>query len=177
MDSPAVSACPATVAIAAPAIPKWQTKISSGSSTRFAAAPASVATIANVGLPSERMTGFIACPKTYSGTPKAIQKKYSCAFSNVPALTRPPNHVSSVSGNSRYAAIRTSPATTLTVTVPPTARWDSSCFPAPSIRLTNAQQPSPSMTAIASAATVSGKTTVVAALPTLPKSGAFAMNT
>ena len=45
----------------------------------------------------------------------------------------------------------------------------------PMLMLTNAQQPSPTMTAIASATTVSGNTTVLAALPNEPKYEAFAI--
>ncbi len=47
----------------------------------------------------------------------------------------------------------------------PMLLWASSRFPAPRLMLTKAQQPSPIITASARATTVSGKTTVLAALP------------
>lgn len=43
-------------------MPHFSTKIQIGSKMIFKAAPAIVETIANLGLPSERITGFIACP-------------------------------------------------------------------------------------------------------------------
>lgn len=52
----------------------------------------------------------------------------------------------------------------------------SSVRPPPIAMLINEQQPSPIMTAIANATTVSGNTTVFAALPYEPSSGVFAMN-
>ena len=60
----AVMTCPATVAAAAPITPQCRTKIAIGSRMQFAAAPASMENMANCGLPSERMMGLIACPKT-----------------------------------------------------------------------------------------------------------------
>ena len=51
----------------------------------------------------------------------------------------------------------------------------SSARPFPRLRLTKAQQPSPIITATASAIAVSGNTTVLAALPYEPRSLAFAM--
>ena len=47
--------------------------------------------------------------------------------------------------------------------------WAAASSPAPSRMLTNAQHPSPIMVAAASAITVSGNTTELAALPTEPK--------
>jgi hypothetical protein len=61
--SAAVTSWPATVAIAAPATPQWSRKIATGSRMTFRIAPASIDTIAQRGLPSERMTGFIVWPK------------------------------------------------------------------------------------------------------------------
>ena len=61
-DSAAVRICPMTVATAAPIMPILSGKIKIGSSTMFVTAPATVATMAKRGLPSERMMGFIACP-------------------------------------------------------------------------------------------------------------------
>ena len=57
----------------------------------------------------------------------------------------------------------------------PTLRAALSDLPAPSEMLTNAQQPSPIITAIPRAMTVSGKTTVFAAFPYDPRYAAFAM--
>ena len=54
---------------------------------------------------------------------------------------------------------------TVSTTALPTLRWASSFRLAPRLMLTKAQQPSPIITAIASATTVRGKTTVLAALP------------
>lgn len=51
------------------------------------------------------------------------------------------------------------------MTEQPMLLWASSCAPEPRLMLAKAQQPSPIMTASASATTVSGKTTVLAALP------------
>lgn len=55
------------------------------------------------------------------------------------------------------------------MTEQPMLRWASSCAPEPRLMLKKAQQPSPIMTASASATTVSGKTTVLAALPQEPR--------
>ena len=55
-------ACPMTVATAAPIMPQRKQKMKMGSRMMFASAPASVETIAKRGLPSARMTGFIAWP-------------------------------------------------------------------------------------------------------------------
>ena len=60
--SPVVTICPITVATAAPIMPHLKAKMNIGSSIIFSTAPASVETIANFGLPSARITGFIACP-------------------------------------------------------------------------------------------------------------------
>jgi hypothetical protein len=54
---------------------------------------------------------------------------------------------------------------TLNTTALPTLRLALSTSFLPSAMLTKAQQPSPTMTAMASATTVSGNTTVLAALP------------
>ena len=58
----AVTICPITVANAAPIMPHWNTKIKIGSRIIFRIAPASVEAMANLGLPSERIIGFSACP-------------------------------------------------------------------------------------------------------------------
>jgi hypothetical protein len=50
------------VATAAPIIPHFSTKIQTGSKIILKTAPARMETIANRGLPSERITGFIICP-------------------------------------------------------------------------------------------------------------------
>lgn len=63
-DSPAVSTWPSTVATAAPIIPHQNPKMNSGSRITLTRAPARVAVMAKWGLPSERITGFIACPNT-----------------------------------------------------------------------------------------------------------------
>lgn len=60
------------------------------------------------------------------------------------------------------------------MTEQPMLRWASSCAPEPRLMLMKAQQPSPIMTASASATTVSGKTTVLAALPQEPRQVALA---
>lgn len=65
----------------------------------------------------------------------------------------------------RYTAVRTRLLTTDNTTALPTLRLALSTSFLPSAMLTKAQQPSPNMTAIASATTVSGNTTVLAALP------------
>ena len=62
MEAAAVTICPSTVATAAPIIPQWNEKIKIGSRMILTIAPASVEAIANRGLPSARMIGFIACP-------------------------------------------------------------------------------------------------------------------
>ena len=56
-------------------------------------------------------------------------------------------------------------AATHSVTALPMLRWAFSLFREPRQMLTKAQQPSPIITASASATTVSGNTTVLAALP------------
>ena len=62
MDKIAVKICPRIVATAAPIIPHLNMKMKIGSNTMLTAAPARVEAIANFGLPSERMMGFIAWP-------------------------------------------------------------------------------------------------------------------
>ena len=61
-DSAAVTIWPMTVATAAPIMPQWKRKIMMGSRMMLVMAPARVAIIAKRGLPSERMTGFMAWP-------------------------------------------------------------------------------------------------------------------
>lgn len=61
------------------------------------------------------------------------------------------------------------PAPALSTTALPMLRRALSVSPAPRQMLTNAQQPSPIMTATASATTVSGNATVFAALPYDPR--------
>ena len=63
-DIAAVTTCPITVATAAPIIPQRNTNMKIGSRIMFTTAPASVDAIAYNGEPSERITGFIACPNT-----------------------------------------------------------------------------------------------------------------
>ena len=70
-----------------------------------------------------------------------------------------------VFANMRYTAVRTRLLATLNTTALPTLRLALSTSFLPSAMLTKAQQPSPTMTAMASATTVSGNTTVLAALP------------
>ncbi len=65
----------------------------------------------------------------------------------------------------RYTAVKTRLLTTHNTTALPTLRLALSTSFLPSAMLTKAQQPSPTMTAMASATTVSGNTTVLAALP------------
>lgn len=70
----------------------------------------------------------------------------------------------------------TMPPAAESTTALPTPLCASSRLSAPRDMLTNAQQPSPIITAIARAMTVSGNTTVFAALPSEPRYAAFAMN-
>ena len=58
----AVAIWPITVAIAAPIIPHLKPKMKMGSRIILIAAPTRVDIIANLGLPSARIMGFIACP-------------------------------------------------------------------------------------------------------------------
>ena len=97
--------------------------------------------------------------------PIDIQKKYSFEYAKVASLTVPPNMAISGSSNSKYTTARTMPASTDSSMAFPILRSASSGLPRPRLRLTKAQQPSPIITAMASATTVSGKTTVFAALP------------
>ena len=62
MDNTAVTIWPMTVATAAPIMPQWKGKIMMGSRMMLVMAPDRVATMAKRGLPSERMTGFMAWP-------------------------------------------------------------------------------------------------------------------
>lgn len=62
MERAAVKICPRTVATAAPIMPQRNAKMKIGSRIRLATAPARVAPMANFGLPSERMMGFMAWP-------------------------------------------------------------------------------------------------------------------
>lgn len=108
--------------------------------------------------------------------PRAIQKKYSFANANVFSLTVPPNMAINSSEKIRYNMHSTMPPAAESTTALPTPLCASSRLSAPSDMLTNAQQPSPIITAIARAMTVSGNTTVFAALPSEPRYAAFAMN-
>ena len=65
----------------------------------------------------------------------------------------------------KYTAIKTRLVETDNTTALPTLRLAFSSSFLPRAILTKAQQPSPIMTAMASATTVRGKTTVLAALP------------
>ena len=65
----------------------------------------------------------------------------------------------------RYTAVRIRLPTMIKTTALPTLRFARAVSFRPSAMLTKAQQPSPIITAMASATTVSGKTTVLAALP------------
>ena len=58
----AVAACPITVATAAPIMPQRNPKMKMGSRMMLMTAPVRVETMANLGLPSARMMGFIAWP-------------------------------------------------------------------------------------------------------------------
>ena len=58
----AVNTCPITVATAAPIMPHLKTKIKMGSRMMLITAPANVEIMANLGFPSARMMGFMACP-------------------------------------------------------------------------------------------------------------------
>ena len=73
------------------------------------------------------------------------------------------------SAKTRYTAVRTRLPAILNTTALPTLRLALSTSFLPSAMLTKAQQPSPIMTAMASATTVSGNTTVLAALPYEPR--------
>ncbi len=84
-------------------------------------------------------------------------------------MTRPPKKVRRGSASSRYRAQRITPAPTDRVTELPKLFLASPIFPAPMRMLTQAQHPSPIMTAIASATTVRGNTTVLAAFPPDPR--------
>ena len=53
---------PMTVATAAPIMPQRKPKMKTGSRIMFSTAPARVEIMANRGLPSARMMGFMACP-------------------------------------------------------------------------------------------------------------------
>ena len=57
-DIAAVKICPKTVATAAPVMPIFMGNIKIGSSMIFKTAPETVASIANFGLPSERIMGI-----------------------------------------------------------------------------------------------------------------------
>jgi len=77
----------------------------------------------------------------------------------------PPNIEIMASAKTRYSTVRTRLLAIDSTTALPTLFLASPTSPLPSEMLTNAQQPSPIITAMASATTVSGKTTVLAALP------------
>ena len=104
-----------------------------------------------------------------------MKKKYSFDCMNVSSFTRPPNAVMIASENSRYTAVSARLTMMHSSVALPTLLWASSLRPAPRLMETNAQQPSPIITASASATTVSGKTTVLAALPHEPRYDALAM--
>ena len=58
----AVNTWPMTVATAAPIMPHLKTKMKIGSRMMLITAPANVEIMANLGLPSARIMGFMACP-------------------------------------------------------------------------------------------------------------------
>jgi len=91
-------------------------------------------------------------------------------------LTVPPNIAMIASLNIRYIAISTRLDTIINTTELPTLFLADFVSSFPRLKLTKAQHPSPIITAIASAITVSGNTTVFAALPYEPRYVAFAMN-
>ena len=78
--------------------------------------------------------------------------------------------------NIRYIAIRSRLEATIRTTEFPTLFFAVCVSFFPRLRLTNAQHPSPIITAIARAITVSGNITVFAALPYEPRYAAFAIN-
>ena len=80
-------------------------------------------------------------------------------------MTLPPNSVSIGSMKTRYSAVSTALDATQAITALPMLRWALSRWLAPRLMDTKAQAPSPIITAMASATTVSGNTTVLAALP------------
>ena len=65
----------------------------------------------------------------------------------------------------KYSAVKITLPATVSTTALPTLRFALSDSFLPSAILTKAQQPSPTITAIARATTVNGKTTVLAAFP------------
>ena len=77
----------------------------------------------------------------------------------------PPNIEMMGSAKPRYSAVSTRLLATDNTTALPTLFLASPTSPLPSEMLTNAQQPSPIITATARATTVRGNTTVLAALP------------
>lgn len=104
----------------------------------LAMAPTRVAAIANLGFPSARMTGFIDCAAEYGND---LILKNQIDHSQYQTAYDAENY--SVSNAFLAEAVS----------------------PLPRQMLTNAQQPSPIITAIARATTVNGNTTVFAALP------------
>ena len=76
-----------------------------------------------------------------------------------------PNMAIMLSEKMRYMAVKARLLTRINTTALPTLRFALAVSFLPSAILTKAQQPSPIMTAMARATTVSGKTTVLAALP------------
>ena len=71
-------------------------------------------------------------------------------------MTRPPKTVRIWDWKMKYSAVSTRLLTMLSTTALPMLRWARSFWRRPSAMLTNAQQPSPIITAMASATTVSG---------------------
>ena len=84
-------------------------------------------------------------------------------------MTVPPNIAMMPSLNSRYTVQRIRLLTIVIRTEFPTLFFALSGSLLPRLKLTKAQQPSPIITAIARAMTVSGNTTVLAAFPYEPR--------
>lgn len=80
-------------------------------------------------------------------------------------MTVPPNMAMMPSAKIRYTAVSTRLAATVSTTALPTLRQARCRSLRPRAMLTKAQQPSPTITAMARATTVRGNTTVLAALP------------
>ena len=72
-----LTACPHTVAAAAPAMPKPSTQMNSQSSTMLDANPAIIAAMAHTAPPMLRMTGESPVPSTCSSAPHEIHTIYS----------------------------------------------------------------------------------------------------
>ena len=129
------------------------------------AAPESMEVMENAGLPSARMTEFIILDSMKNGKKARITSRYSIAIPRL--FSEAPNSVSSGALSGYPTAISSRPVSSVTVTPVPMALSALCMSFLPRQIFRYAAQPSPKHQAKACAMMKNGKTTPVAALPSV----------